>query len=185
MNPDPIHLSRRNFLTTSASGLGSLALADMLANDGLLAASKDTGPQGIDPLRPKSSHLPPKAKSCIFFFMAGAPSQIDLFDPKPTLSRLHGQRLPESLTKNVRFAFIKETALIRASQQKFMRRGQCGTQFSELLPHIGSCADDIALIRSMRTEQFNHPKDYLADIYLLGRLSEQRQSCTALLVCGT
>jgi hypothetical protein len=89
--------------------------------------------------------------------MEGAPSQMDLFDPKPKLNELNGQKLPESMTKEVRFAFIqKESAALMGSPRQFRPRGQCGMELSDLLPHLGSCADDIALVRSMHTDQFNH-----------------------------
>ncbi len=145
--------TRRHFLTTTASGLGGLALASMLKDDGLMAA-----PQEIEnPLAPKPTHFAPKAKACIFLFQAGAPSQLDMWDPKPKLNELHGEPLPESFTKNVRFAFIKkDTALVMGSPRKFAPHGECGTEVSDFLPHIGSCADDIALIRSMHTDAFNH-----------------------------
>ncbi len=115
--------SRRHFLTTSASGLGGLALGSMLSNEGLLraadpagAGSGEAGTAPTNPLQSKPPHFAPKAKACIFIFLEGAPSQIDLFDPKPKLNELHGQPLPESLTKNVRFAFIKkETAVLMGS----------------------------------------------------------------------
>ena len=151
--------SRRNFLTTSASGIGLVALASLLRDDGLLAAdSTATGPaDGANPLSPKAPHFAPKAKACIFIYLEGAPSQIDLFDPKPTLNDLHGQKLPESMTKEVRFAFIqKESAVLMGSPRKFAPYGQCGTEFSDMLPHIASCADDIALVRTLYTEAFNH-----------------------------
>src|SRR5262245_7616899 len=111
MNRSPseiIQLTRRDFLTTSASGIGLLALASVLGEEGLLAVEDPR-----DPLAPRQPHFAPKAKSCIFIFMEGAPSQMDLFDPKPKLNELDGQKLPESLTKEVRFAFIqKETAVL-------------------------------------------------------------------------
>jgi hypothetical protein len=156
MNPIQEHIdrSRRSFLATSASGVGTLALASLLADEGLLAADAD---------RPASStttgapHFAPKAKSCIFLFMAGAPSQIDLFDPKPKLNELHGKPLPKSLTENVRFAFIKkESATLMGSKRTFTRHGGSGMEFSDLLPHIATCSDDIAMIRSLHTDQFNH-----------------------------
>src|SRR5258705_4145583 len=155
MSPNEIiKLTRRDFLTSTASGLGLLALASILREQGLLAAEA-TVPS--NPFGPKAPHFAPKAKSCIFVFMEGAPSQMDLFDPKPKLTELNGQKLPESLTKEVRFAFIqKESAVLMGSPQKFAKYGQCGMELSELLPHIGSCADDVALIRSMHTDQFNH-----------------------------
>lgn len=153
--------ARRSFLATSASGLGGLALASLLRDDGALSAAPDpsrapsaTSPGGLPALL---SHYAPKARNCIFLFMEGAPSQIDLFDPKPKLNELHGQKLPESMTKNVRFAFIqKDSAVLMGSQRKFTPHGQCGMELSDLLPHLGTCADDMTLIRSMHTDSFNH-----------------------------
>src|SRR5712671_2175182 len=146
-----IHQSRRNFLATSASGIGLAALASLLRDDGLLAAEAPT------PLAPKAAHFPGKAKNCICIYLEGAPSQLDLFDPKPKLNELHGQKLPESFTKNVRFAFLqKETATILGCNRKFAKHGQCGMELSELVPHLGTIADDICLVRSMHTEAFNH-----------------------------
>ena len=108
-------------------------------------------------------HFAPRAKRCIFLFMDGGPSQLDLFDPKPKLTELKGQQLPESLLENVRFAFIKKDATLRASPRKFSRHGECGMELSDLLPHIGECADDICLIRSLHTDQFNHHPAQLID----------------------
>jgi hypothetical protein len=91
------------------------------------------------------------------FFLEGAPSQIDLFDPKPKLNELDGQKLPESMLKNVRFAFIqKDTVKIMGSKRKFAKHGECGMELSDLLPNLGSVADDLLLVRSMHTDQFNH-----------------------------
>jgi hypothetical protein len=133
----------------------------MFRDDGLLAAdsivANDSDDAKADPLWPKPPHFAPKAKRCICIYLEGGPSQMDLFDPKPTLNELNGQPLPESLTKEVRFAFIqKESATVMGSPRKFARHGQCGMEFSDLLPHIATCADDIAMIRSMHTEAFNH-----------------------------
>ena len=150
-----IGMTRRNFLATSASGIGTLAVASLLRQNGLLAAESLDEPQ--NPLAPRPPHFAPKAKNCICIFMEGAPSQMDLFDPKPKLNELHGQKLPDSMLEKVRFAFIqKEGARIMGSPRTFTKYGQCGMELSDLLPHIGSCADDIALIRSMHTDQFNH-----------------------------
>ena len=143
--------TRRSFLNTAASGVGGIALASLLQQDGLLAA-----PAATNPLAPKRPHFPAKAKNCIFLFMAGAPSQIDLFDPKPKLNELHGKQLPESMTKNVRFAFINKSATILGSKRTFKKYGQCGMEFSDLLPRLGTCADDILMVRSLHSEQFNH-----------------------------
>jgi len=149
--------SRRNFLATAASGIGTLALANMLRDEGLIAA------EAADPLAPRAPHFAPKAKACICFYLEGAPSQIDLWDPKPKLNELNGQKLPESMTKNVRFAFIqKETARLLGSPRKFTKHGQCGMELSDFLPHLGTCVDDMAFIRSMHTESFNHHPGQLA-----------------------
>jgi len=137
--------ARRDFLATSANGVGLLALASLLQDDGRLTAA------------PALPHFAPKAKNCICIYLEGAPSQLDLFDPKPRLNQLHGQKLPESLTRNVRFAFLqKDTATVLGSPRRWQRHGQCGMELSELLPHLGSVADDVCLIRSMHTEAFNH-----------------------------
>jgi hypothetical protein len=148
-------LSRRHFLTSTSCGVGFAALATMFRADGVLA-SEVVARKG-DPLHLNGGEFPARAKRCICIFLEGGPSQMDLFDPKPELTRLDGQKMPESLTQNVRFAFIqKDTATIMASKRKFSKQGQCGTEFSDLLPHIGACADDIAVIRSLHTEAFNH-----------------------------
>ncbi|MDA2924737.1 DUF1501 domain-containing protein [Acidobacteria bacterium AH-259-L09] len=161
MNPieEKIVQSRRDFLTSTASGLGGIALVAMLAQNGLLEAAAESSSSGgiINPLAPKAPHFAPKAKACIFLFMAGAPSQIDLFDPKPKLKELDGQPMPESMIEKVRFAFIqKESAVLKGSKAQFKKHGQCGMEVSEYLPHIATCVDDIALIRSIHTPAFNH-----------------------------
>ena len=151
--------TRRNFFTTSASGLGTLALGSLLAQDGLLspAQAAEGGSAAVNPLFPQPPHFAPRAKNCIVFFMEGAPSQMDLFDPKPKLNELDGQKLPESMLKNIRFAFIKkDTATLMGSQRKFARHGQCGMEFSDLLPNLAQHADDLLMVRSLHTDQFNH-----------------------------
>ena len=155
MEPEDIlQLTRRDFLLRNGRSIGGIALASLLGADGLLAEGKaDPSPS----LTSKPAHLPPRARHCIFIYMEGGVSQIDLFDPKPKLRELHGQKMPDSLTKNVRFAFLqKDSAVLMGSPHPFRRYGQCGMDLSEMLPHIGSCADDIALIRTMHTEAFNH-----------------------------
>ncbi len=143
---------RRQFFTSSASGLGGLALGSLLSGDQASADENES-----NPLVPKAPHFPGKAKACIFILLAGAPSHVDLYDPKPILQQRHGESLPESLTKKVRFAFIKkESAVLMGSPRKFSKHGECGMEISDLLPNIGGCADDIALIRSMHTDAFNH-----------------------------
>ncbi|MBO11410.1 MAG: sulfatase [Planctomycetaceae bacterium] len=142
--------TRRDFLTSSSCGLGSAGLASLLAEDGLLAADPN-------PLATRPTHFEPRAKACIFIFMAGAPSHLDLFDPKPRLNQLHGQPMPDDKLKDVRFAFIKKDSVrLMGTKRTFRRHGECGTEFSDLLPHIGGCADDLLLVRSMHSDQFNH-----------------------------
>src|SRR5262245_22381183 len=145
--------SRRNFLATSANGVGLAAVATLLRDEGLLTAA----PAEHNPLAPKAGHFAARAKSCICIYLEGAPSQIDLFDPKPKLNELHGQKLPDSLLEKVRFAFIEKSgARLMGSPRKFTRHGQCGMELSDYLPHLATSADDIALIRSMHTDTFNH-----------------------------
>jgi hypothetical protein len=153
MNPleHAAFLARREFFTTTSNGLGALALGALLTDDRVIAA------ESADPLMPRKPHFPARAENCIFIFMEGAPSQLDLYDPKPKLNELNGQPLPESLTKNVRFAFIKkESAVLMGSPRQFAKHGQSGMEFSDLLPHLASCADDLIQVRSMHTDQFNH-----------------------------
>ena len=141
--------SRRRFFRECAAGLGTTALASMMARDGYAAAAAN----------PLVAKLPPqaaKAKNVIFLFMEGGPSQLDLFDPKPELEKWNGKSLPESITKDLKLAFIKPTASVLASRAKFQPRGQCGMEISDFLPHTATCADDICLIRSMHTDAFNH-----------------------------
>src|SRR5437773_2500319 len=132
-----------------------IGLGALLTSDGIL--TPNTAKPNTNPLASRPPHSPPRAKNCIFIFMEGGPSQMDLFDPKPKLNELNGQPLPDSLLKNVRFAFIqKESARLMGSPRKFKQHGQSGTVFSDLLPNIAQCADDICMIRSMHTDQFNH-----------------------------
>ena len=150
-----IHLTRREFLTSAAGGIGGLALASLLANN-VLAGEANPG-KSINPLAAKKPHYAPKAKNCIFFFLSGGSSQVDLFDPKPKLNELQGQPLPESVLKGVRFAFIqKDSARLMGSPRTFKRHGESGMEFSDLLPNVATLADEICMVRSMHTEPFNH-----------------------------
>jgi hypothetical protein len=144
--------NRREFLRSIGGGIGMAALGDLLTADGLTAATAGE----LNPLAPKAPHFAPKAKNVIFMFMEGGPSQFELFDPKPALQKYDGQSLPPSMTKDMKLAFIKPTAKVMASRFAFHRRGQSGMELSELLPHLGQVADDITLVRSMRTDAFNH-----------------------------
>jgi hypothetical protein len=145
-------LSRRRILQEGAGGLGMVALWHLLAGEGRTAEPLPD----VNPLEPKPPHFPATARNVIFMFMAGGPSHLDLFDPKPSMVKWDGQPLPESAAKTISLAFIKPTARIWASPRAFQRFGQCGMELSDWLPQLGSCADDICLVRSMYTEQINH-----------------------------
>src|ERR1044071_7208498 len=97
--PDPILRARRNFLATSANGIGLAALASLLGDDGRLSAAAAPPRDAANPLAPRPPHFAPKAKACICIYLEGAPSQLDLWDPKPLLNKMHGEKLPESFTK--------------------------------------------------------------------------------------
>ena len=175
--------TRRRFLTSAASGAGVAALASLMRDEGLLAAESSAPAGFVDPLRPRAPHFPGKAKSCIFIFLAGGTSHLDLFDPKPKLNELDGKPIPESFTKGVRFSFIKlNESLLMGSRFKFQKYGQCGMEMSELLPKIGSCADDIALVRSMHHAAFDHAPGELEII--TGKDTPGRPSFGAWLTYG-
>ena len=158
MEAERLALARRRFLVGGLGGAGAFALSGLLDPASVEGAgSSKKSPPSHDPTLPRPPHFAAKAKRIIYIYLEGGPSQMDLFDPKPELNKLDGKPLPESMLANVRFAFIKkESARLMATPRKFMRYGQCGMEMSDLLPHIGSCADDLCLIRSMHTDQFNH-----------------------------
>ncbi|MEX2300281.1 MAG: DUF1501 domain-containing protein [Bryobacterales bacterium] len=144
--------TRRDFFRFCGGGLETIALAHLLQREGRAAA-----PATVEnPLAARPPHFAPKAKNVIFLFMEGAPSQIDLYDPKPGLKKWHGQPLPESMTKDLKLAFVKPSAKVLASSRVFKPHGQSGTEFSDYIPNIAGCADDICVVRSMHTEAFNH-----------------------------
>lgn len=149
MSQELKRITRRTFFKQTGYGIGSLALASLLAEEGLAMSSQ---PGQVS----KKPHFPPKAKSVIFLFMAGAPSQIDLFDSKPFLSKHHLEDCPDEILEGERFAFIKGRPKLLGSPYAFERVGQSGQEVSELLPHFKSIVDEAAIVRSMVTDQFNH-----------------------------
>ncbi len=142
--------TRRSFFQECAGGIGIAALAELMSGEGRAASLE------INPLAPKKPQFPAKAKNVIFMFMEGGPSQLDLFDPKPELQKWSGKPLPASMTKDLRLAFTKPNAAVLASPRTFQPYGKSGIEFSDYIPHIGSCADDLCLVRSMYTDAFNH-----------------------------
>ena len=147
--------SRRWFLKECGVGLGKIALASLLT-DAFSSRSGAAPLLAADALKPRPPHFPGKAKRVIHLFMAGAPSQLDLFDNKPELAKLEGKSLPPSVIGGQRYAFIRPDAAVLGPQFKFARHGQSGAELSEMLPHLAEVADEICLIKSMKTEQFNH-----------------------------
>jgi hypothetical protein len=148
--PSDFALTRRAFLARYAGSLGSLALAHLLAADGVGVAGED--PSHGEPLAPKAPHYRPRARSVICLFQHGGPSQMDLFDCKPALTKYHGKPYPGSLEAH----FHTQVGKLLASPFRFHKCGQSGMELSELLPHTARIADDIALIRSMVTESVDH-----------------------------
>jgi hypothetical protein len=151
-------LRRRWFFRECGVGLAGIAASQLLAND-LVAKSPD-GDRDPDssnrPLAPRQPHFPPKVKRVVYMFQAGAPSQLELYDPKPELAKRNGQLPPAELLKGYRAAFINPNSALLGPKYTFSPQGQCGMELSELLPHTGSIADDICLIRSMQTTAVNH-----------------------------
>jgi uncharacterized protein (DUF1501 family) len=146
-------IARRWFLRQCAVGLGSIALASLLGEDSARAAA---APAASNPLAPRQPHFKPKAKRVIYLFMGGAPSQLDLFDYKPTLAKYDGKPVPQEVVMGQKYAFIKPDAALFATEFKFAKHGQCGAELSEALPHLAEIVDDIAIVKSMTTDAFNH-----------------------------
>ena len=146
MQPDPAVTARRWFLQQCGLGVGAAALTGLLAE----------ASHAADPLAPKAPHFAPKAKRVIYLFMAGAPSQHDLFDYKPELAKMDGKLPPPSLLEGYRAAFINPNSKCLGPKFKFARHGKSGAELSELLPHTAKIVDDIAIVKSMHTDAFNH-----------------------------
>jgi hypothetical protein len=140
--------NRREFLTDAFCGFGSIAFASMLAQEQAKAAK-------VNPLSAKQPHFAPKAKSVIFLFMAGGPSHIETFDPKPLLNELHGQKRPAEFGE-AKYQFVGAEAKLLGTKRTFKKYGKCGMDVSDLLPNIATCVDDIALIRSCHGDMVVH-----------------------------
>src|SRR5438477_4520456 len=143
----PLHLlNRRAFFQNSGLGIGALALGSLL---------RDASSAPANPLSARLPHFAPKAKRVIYLHMIGAPSQLDLFDPKPELVKRDGEECPESLLKGKRFAFIGGEMRLAGSKFSFAQHGQSGQTMSELVPHLAGVADELAVIRTLHTEEIN------------------------------
>ncbi|QDU93664.1 DUF1501 domain-containing protein [Lignipirellula cremea] len=164
MTPSPLlQQTRRHFFQDCGVGVGKIALASLLAEGAgrqLLAAPGNPHEAGQttddNPTAPRPPHFPAKAKRVIYLFMAGAPSQLDLFDYKPELVQLEGKPIPPSVIQGQRYAFIQPDAAVLAPRFPFARHGDSGAQISSALPHLAKVVDEISLVRSMHTDLFNH-----------------------------
>jgi hypothetical protein len=145
----PTHISRRWFIEQCGVGLGALALNHLLSAAGYAQSA-------ANPLAPKKTHHAPKAKNVIFLFMAGAPSHLEMFDNKPQLAKFNGTLPPPDLLKGYRAAFINPNSKLLGPKFKFAKHGQSGAELSELLPLTPQIVDDIAIVKSMATDAFNH-----------------------------
>jgi len=143
-------VTRRWFFQQCGVGLGAIALGHSFRESGWAA------PAALNPLAPKQPHYVPRAKRVIYLFMAGAPSHLELFDYKPELAAWNGKLPPADLVKDYRAAFINPSSKLLGPKFKFGKRGQCGAELSELLPYLGQIVDDLAIVKSMHTDAFNH-----------------------------
>ncbi len=149
-------VTRRWFFKECGVGLGTIALHALLQDRAVRADDTSPSVTAADPLAPRRPHFPAKAKNVIFLFMAGGPSHLELFDNKPALARYNGTLPPADLLQGYRSAFIRPGATLLGPKFQFARHGRCGMELSELLPHLAGCADDIALVKSVVTDAFNH-----------------------------
>lgn len=152
-------LSRREMLRRAGLGFGGWALLDLFSREGRLPAARA---EVENPLAARPSHFAAKAKHVVFLFMQGGPSQIDTFDPKPLLAKMHGQPLPESAVAGLQLQFTKLNAAVLGSPQSFSKCGQSGLEIADTYPHLQTCADELAVVRSCFHESFNHaPAQYM------------------------
>ena len=147
---DPKLVTRRWFFQQCGVGLGALALGGLFRDSGWAASGE------LNPLAARQPHFKPKAKRIIYLFMAGAPSHLELFDYKPELAKWNGKPPPDDLVKGYRAAFINPNAALLGPKFKFAKHGQAGAELSELLPRLAEVVDDIAIVKSMHTDAFNH-----------------------------
>ncbi|RUL87660.1 DUF1501 domain-containing protein [Tautonia sociabilis] len=150
--PASATIDRRSFLQSTGASFGLLALADLLRRE---AGASDGERGAINPLAPRAPHFEAKAKRCIFLFMVGGPSHLDLFDPKPVLNRLHGQPVPPSFGK-IHSQFLESDPICLGSTRTWGKYGENGMDMSDLVPHLHPLADEIALIRSCSVDSVVH-----------------------------
>src|SRR5690606_31511994 len=151
---NPLHTrTRRHFFHDCGVGLGKIALASLAS--GALSTSARAASQQTATLT-NATHFPAKVRRVIYLFMAGAPSQLDLFDYKPKLVELEGKPIPPSVIMGQRYAFIQPDAAVLSPRFPFAKHGECGAELSDRLPYLSEVVDDIAIVKSVHTDQFNH-----------------------------
>src|SRR5690606_15546702 len=146
------HISRRHFLLESAAGLGAVALGGLLGGCVPKNPTQQALASALDPMSPKPPHFPGKAKRVIYMHMAGAPSQLELFDFKPELQKLNNKPCPQSLLEGKRFAFIRGTPKMLGPQANFQQRGESGAYVSDYLPHFAGIADEVSFLKGVHTD---------------------------------
>lgn len=161
----PLDVTRRYFLRTCGVGLGKIALASLLTD-----TARAQPAAGLA----RRPHFPGRAKRVIHLFMTGAPSQLEMFDHKPELARLEGRPLPPSVIRGQRYAFIRPDAAVLGPRFRFARHGQSGAELSEALPHLARVVDDLCIVRSVHTDQFNHAP---AQIFFATGFSQPGRPC--------
>ncbi|QDU22434.1 hypothetical protein ETAA1_44140 [Urbifossiella limnaea] len=147
---------RRYFFRDCGYGVGKAALASLLAGSARAQNPGGDAPDSPTLMAPRRPHFPAKAKAVIHLFMAGAPSQLDLFDHKPALAKLEGKPLPPEVIRGQRYAFIRPDAAVLGPRFRFARHGNSGAELSEMLPRLATVVDDIAILKAVHTDQFNH-----------------------------
>ena len=143
--------TRREFLKHTGAGIGALGLASA-TNRNLFAAP------GVDPLFPRKPHRPARSKNIIYIHLVGGPSHLELFDYKPELVKRNGEKCPDHMFKGKQLAFIREHPTLLGTRFKYHAHGQGGLELSEHLPLMGAVADELAIVKTVRTEQFNHDR---------------------------
>src|SRR4051812_21004366 len=138
--------TRREFLWQAGAGFTGLGMIDLLSRDGFFASRAEAGVVRSNPLAPKEPHFPGRAKSVIFLFMYGGPSQVDTFEFKPKLYELDGQTIP---VRTFGRGGHRNQGRVVGPKWKFKQYGQCGKYVSDLFPHLGTCVDDLAFLHSM------------------------------------
>ncbi|NUQ62500.1 MAG: DUF1501 domain-containing protein [Pirellulales bacterium] len=145
------YVTRRQFLANASLSLGSVALAGLLGRE-----ARSASPPAVNPLAPRKPHFAPKATRVIYIHLTGSPPHLDLFDYKPELVQRDGQDCPDEFLKGKRFAFTSGTPKLLGTRRKFAQYGKNGTWMSDAIPHLHGLADDLCVIKSMVTDQFNH-----------------------------